>query len=243
MSCFSDSVEKDNKSSPKLSSTKEKLAIHILQFFHKSLFTNFDFPCAYFVTRGITAVLLNHIVWQGISLLKRFEFDVLLIICDGASENRKFIKINNGFQGFLCKGYNPFSQMAIFFLSGPPHLMKKLRNNLSRSGDRNESNRFTRPQKRNKQGILWKHIVSVCDRDKLRHCYVTGLCRSHVFLDSLTKLRVRYAVDVLSNVVASEMQTRTTRERSKLKPFLRNVISSGKCLMTQIDFVMQMMNA
>ena len=58
MLCFSDSVEKDNKSSPKLSSTKEKLATHILQFFYKSLFTNFDFPCAYFVTRGITAVLL-----------------------------------------------------------------------------------------------------------------------------------------------------------------------------------------
>ena len=143
MSCFSDSVEKDNKSSPKLLSTKEKLATHILQFFYKSLFTNFDFPCAYFVTRGITAGLLNRIVWQGISLLKRFEFDVLLTICDGASENWKFIQVNNEFQGSLCKGYNPFSQMAIFFLSDSPHLMKKLRNNLNSSGDGNESNRFT----------------------------------------------------------------------------------------------------
>ena len=36
MSCFSGSVEKDNKSSPKLLSTKEKLATHIFQFFYKS---------------------------------------------------------------------------------------------------------------------------------------------------------------------------------------------------------------
>ena len=222
MSCFSDSIEKDNKSSPKLLSTKENLATHILQYFYKSHFTNFDFQCAYFVTRGITAVLLNCIVWQGISLLKRFEFDVLLTICDGASENRKFIQTKNGFQGPLCKGYNPFSQMAIFFLSDPPHLMKKLQNILNSIGDRNESNQFTRLLKRNKQEIFWKHIVSIYDRDKLRHCYVTSLRRSDVFLDSLTKMKVKYAVDVLSNVVASEMQKNDNARTIETQAFLKN---------------------
>ena len=172
------------------------------------------------MTRGITAVLLNHIVWQGISL-KRFEFDVLLTICDGASENRKFIQINNGFQGSLCKGYNPFSQMAIFFLSDSPHLMKKLRNNLNSSGDGNESNRCTRLLKRNKQEILWKYIVSVYDRDKLRHCYATSLRSSHVFLDSSTKMKVKYAVDVLSKVVASEMQKNDNARTIETQAFLK----------------------
>ena len=201
---------------------KRKLATRILQFFYKSLFTNFDFPYAYFVTRRITAVLQNRIVWQVISLLKRFQFDVLLTISYGASANRKFIKINNGFQGSLCKGYNPFSQMAILFFSDPPHLMKKLRNDLNSSWDRNESSWFTRLLKRNKQEILWKHIVSVYDKDKLRHCYVTSLHSSHVFSDSLTKIKVKYAVDVLSNVVVgSEMKKNDNAIKIETQAFLK----------------------
>ena len=75
-------------------------------------------------------------------MLKRFEFDVMLIICDGASENRKFIKINNVFQDLYVRVTIHF-HMAIFCLSDPNHLMKKLRNNLNSSGNRSASNRFT----------------------------------------------------------------------------------------------------
>lgn len=37
------------------SKPENKLATHVLQFYFKSLFGKFDFPCAFFLTRGITA--------------------------------------------------------------------------------------------------------------------------------------------------------------------------------------------
>ena len=71
-------------------------------------------------------------------MLHGFEFEVLLVCCDGASENRKFISINSGYEGSLCKVYSYYSKLPMFFLSDPPHLVKKLRNNLSNSGDRED---------------------------------------------------------------------------------------------------------
>ena len=148
---------------------------------------------------------LNRIFWQGVSMLHGFEFEVLLVCCDGASENRKFIRINSGYEGSLCKACNYYSRLPMFFLSDPPHLVKKLRNNLFKSGDREDGNRYTRKLTRDgTQFMLWKHIVSVYDRDKLRHCYVTKIRRGHVFLDSLSKMRVKLAVDVLSSAVSNE---------------------------------------
>jgi hypothetical protein len=66
--------------------------------------------------------------WEGIHLLHRFGFNVLSI-CDGVSENRKFIQ--SSAQTFL--GYpkvqhvcvNPTNNGPHFFMSDPPHLIKK----------------------------------------------------------------------------------------------------------------------
>ena len=128
------SISSEKKS--KKTSPKEKLATHILQFFYKSIFGSFSYPCTYFLTRGINAMKLNRIFWQGVSMLHGFEFEVLLVCCDGASENQKFILINSGYEGSLCKAYNYYSKLPMFFLSDPPHLVKKFRNNLFKSGDR-----------------------------------------------------------------------------------------------------------
>ena len=40
-----------------------------MQFFFKSLFANFEYPCAYFLTKGVEAPQLNRLFWQGVSLL------------------------------------------------------------------------------------------------------------------------------------------------------------------------------
>ena len=76
------------------SSVQESLATHVLQFYFKSLFSNFQFPCSYFYTNGISAHDLNRIFWQEVSLLHSFNFEVLLTCCDEASENRAFMAIN-----------------------------------------------------------------------------------------------------------------------------------------------------
>ena len=65
-----------------------KLATRVLQFCLKSLFGKFDFPCAFFLTREISAKKLTRIFWHGVSMLHGFKFTIMLACCDGAHENR-----------------------------------------------------------------------------------------------------------------------------------------------------------
>jgi hypothetical protein len=139
-----------------MSSVRESLATHVLQFFFKSIF---QFPCAYFLTNGISAHNLNRTFWQGVSLLHSFDFKVLLSCCDGASENRAFMAMN-GCTDTESQTINPFSKFPLFFMSDPPHLIKKLRNNIYNSGYKEYSSRYTRCLLLNSKNILWEHIYS-----------------------------------------------------------------------------------
>jgi len=184
---------------------EERLATHVLQFFYKSLFAKFEFPLSYFLTKTINAQQLNRIFWQGVSLLHGFDFTILLSICDGASENRAFIAMN-GNNATKSQGFNPFSAKPIFFFSDPPHLIKKLRNNIFNSGFKENHQRYSRTLKLNNKYVLWDHIYSVYEREKRRHLYATPLRRAHLQLDNWSKMRVKLAVNTLSRKVAEEMR-------------------------------------
>ena len=62
---------------------------------------------------------------------------------------------------FHLEGSNPFTNKPVFFMSDPPHLMKKLRNNLFNSGFKEKHRRFTRKIKNNGKHILWEHVNDV----------------------------------------------------------------------------------
>ncbi len=62
------------------SSVQVSLATHVLQFYFKSLFSSFHFPCSYFLTNGISAQALNRVFWQGVELLNSHSFKVLLTV-------------------------------------------------------------------------------------------------------------------------------------------------------------------
>jgi hypothetical protein len=72
----------------------DKLATHVLQFFFRSTFFNFDYPCAFFLTRNTTSYQLNQLFWLGVSMLHINGFDVIISCCDGASSNRSFMEMN-----------------------------------------------------------------------------------------------------------------------------------------------------
>ena len=116
------------------------IATNVTQFFFKSLFTSFSFPCAYFFTRSVTSEQINEMFWAGIYALHEFGFEVLLACADGASYNRTFFNMNS--VGSPWKGSNPFTNEPIFFLSDPPHLIKKLRNQLYNSGTKEQHTRL-----------------------------------------------------------------------------------------------------
>ncbi len=113
-----DNSESDitSDSSMSESSVRENLATHVLQFYFKSVFSGFQFPCSYFLARGISAHNLNRIFWQGVSLLHSFNFEVLIACCDGAAENRAFM-VMNGCSESVSKVNNPFSNYPLIFMS------------------------------------------------------------------------------------------------------------------------------
>lgn len=129
----------------------------------------------------------------------------MLSVCDVASENRAFIAMN-GNNATKSEGFNHFSGRPIYFFSDPPHLIKKLRNNLFNSGFKENHTRYSRTLKLNNKYVLWDHIYSVYEREKRRRLYATPLRRAHVQLDSLSKMRVKLAANTLSQNVAEEMR-------------------------------------
>lgn len=243
---FTDSDD-DETDTPKVSEATEqnkntikKIATHVLQFYYKSLFAKFEFPCAFFLTRGITAQKLNRVFWQGISVLHGFGFSVMLACCDGAPENRSFMNMN-GINITKSKCNNPFSSKPLFFRSDPPHLMKKLRNNIFNSGFKDQNSRFTRTLRKNGKYMLWDHIYSVYQRDKKRRLFATDLRSSHVHLNNLSKMRVKLAVHTLSAKVRQDMGahennvTESTQDYIKMCETLWNVFNDSKPLQSVDD--------
>ena len=96
-----------------------------------------------------------------------------------------------------------------------------MRNNLHSSGER--SKKYTRLMTKNGKFIIWDHVYSVYTREKTRNLYTTDLRRSHIFLDSYSKMRVKLAVDTLSSKVATDdMATFENGETSLTQEYILN---------------------
>ena len=54
-------------------------------------------------------------------MLSSFGCNILLTCSDGASENRKFVRMNVGHNDSKCAAFNVYSGMPLFFMSDPPH--------------------------------------------------------------------------------------------------------------------------
>ena len=133
--------------------------------------------------------------------------------------NQAFMAIN-GSNELKSVGYNRFARRSIFYLSDPSHLIKKLRNNILSSGF---GDKFTRTLCKGGNYILWAHIRSAYERDRQRYNYFTKLRKSHMETDSLSKMRVKLAVETLSPIVAAEMEnSHEVCETASTQQFIRN---------------------
>lgn len=120
---------------------QESVAKHMLVFMVRGIFTHLKFPYAQFATRDISGDLLFPLVWRTVEKLEAAGLKVLTITCDGASPNRKFIRMHNSVKktarkGSVCyKTPNIYAdeERSIFFISDVPHLVKTTRNCWSNS--------------------------------------------------------------------------------------------------------------
>ena len=104
------------------------------------------FPLAHFSTLGVTSDQLFCILWEAVELLEvDVNLSVLFITSDGASPNRRFIRLhgdNNQAVVYRAKNLSAPVNRFIYFISDPPHLLKTTRNCFSNSSSHKMTRRL-----------------------------------------------------------------------------------------------------
>lgn len=126
-------LEKQKNEQPLVA--KQNLALMV-----RGVLFKLEFPYAHFCTRRVTGEELYPIVWEAIHRLEASELKVICVTADGASPNRKFLRmhrIKDDPSTYSHKARNPFSldERWVYFIADTPHLMKTIRNCWSHSGD------------------------------------------------------------------------------------------------------------
>lgn len=117
--------------------------------------TGFRFPFAHFITDGIQAPELYPLFWEAEDKLQTFGFEVMYTCMDGAQCNRSFMKYNIVDSSFICP--NPCNLDTMIFMMDISHVLKKIRNNVLKSGVLNTCIRLlTLPSKKT---VQWQMLV------------------------------------------------------------------------------------
>ncbi|CAI6368522.1 unnamed protein product [Macrosiphum euphorbiae] len=181
-------------------------ANHGLVFMFIPLEDNYAQPVGVFASKGPTkGVVLTQLVIKAITVLEKAGAFIHGIVCDGSAPNRKFWS-EMGICGKINKVKNWFEhptdeKRKIFVFSDTPHLFKNIRNRLY-------NNKELKIHE-NELPVKWDHFVNVYNLDKLNPGNLKvcpKLSASHIVLNSSAKMRVRLAVQILSNSMAKSLE-------------------------------------
>ena len=106
---------------------KPNLATHFLTFMVSGILSNLVSVC---FCSSVSGDQLYSLVWGCVRRLEACGFKVIALTCDGASANRKFLKLHKDSQGITYKTNNPYADedRLVFFISDSSHLIKTVRN-------------------------------------------------------------------------------------------------------------------
>ena len=187
-----------------------ELATHALVFFARGAATDLKYAIAYFLTKDVTSYQIMPLFWKAVPVLELVcNLWVCAAVSDGASPNRLFFELHAdlmdpGSGDLVHYTTNLFApSRKIYFFSDAPHLLKTARNCLFNSG----SGKCTRYLWNNGKYMLWEHIAKLyySDLDFGLH-QLPKLTVEHIQLKSFSKMKVSFAVQVLSNTVAQALQ-------------------------------------
>jgi hypothetical protein len=130
-----------------------------------------------------------HDLWRGaVEHATEHGYEVCAGCCDGAPENEKFVKAicthsSNG-AGFRDHYIDADTGEPVFFLTCQTHLLKKLRNNMYRSGRATKDhtrllNHFDRSVGK-WQYIEWQTLQNLYKEDRKRFPILTRLTKDHL---------------------------------------------------------------
>lgn len=177
---------------------KEKqLGNHVCQFVFLGL-TGFRFPFAHFVSDQIQAYDLHTLFWEAIDQLQVYDFRCVFTCMDGAQSNRSFLHMNLGpeRQTMTVKSPCNFEETVISMMDYS-HVMKKVRNNIIKSGLKKTSTRnLTLP---NDDVIQWQMWTDCYQWDQQNGLQIhRRLTNEHIFPSQQCKMRNHLAEEVLN---------------------------------------------
>jgi len=126
-------AEGDLCQSLKKGSKDRIMGSHVLQMLFLGL-NGFRFPFAHFVTDTIQASQIYGLFWKAVYLLYGYGFKVLYTCMDGAQSNRNFLHVCLGEKPELYTTPSPFTSLPMTFIMDISHVLKKVRNNIMKSG-------------------------------------------------------------------------------------------------------------
>lgn len=117
------------------------MGTHVLQLLFYGL-NGFRFPFAHFVTDNIQASEVYALFWKAVYILFTFGFKVIYTCMDGAQANRICLHtcLGKGPTQFIRP--SPCTSQSVVFMMDISHVLKKIRNNIMKSGIQNKSTRL-----------------------------------------------------------------------------------------------------
>ncbi|XP_060559921.1 uncharacterized protein LOC132719970 [Ruditapes philippinarum] len=182
-----------------------KMATHVLQLLFLGI-TGFRFPVGHFATLQTSPAELYSIFREAVKMLGVFGFTVLYVSMDGAQNNRLFMKMLlpgnelNSIKMKTMKIRNIYDQNKpdICIIMDYSHLMKNIRNNISKSGN---TNKHTKHLMYKGKDIFWEHWCKAYLWDTSNNALkiYQKLTNDHFFLNPQLKMRNALAEDVLNS--------------------------------------------
>ena len=184
---------------------EQVLATHVLQFIFFGV-NGFRFPFAHFTTTNVQSYDLYTLFWEAVCRLHIYGFKVAYVSMDGAQSNRSFLHMNIGKNSttMICKNPSPY-QSEIVFIMDPSHVIKKIRNNILKSGIIKGCTRYL--ELPNENVILWQMWLDVFSWDQCNALKIhKRLTNEHMHPSSQSKMRNHLAVDVLDKEMLNLFQ-------------------------------------
>ena len=176
---------------------KGQLATHALVFMLRGLHTKWKQAIAYYLTHTtVSAKDLAELITVCIQKLDGVGLHIRCVVCDQAATNISALR-QLGFREDVPQLTVERIPHVVHVVFDVPHLMKNVRNNFQRY-DVEDADRL----------CSWSHVQSFYDADKVNPIRLAPrLSDTHFDVSSVTKMRVKYAVQVLSHSVAAGINT------------------------------------
>ncbi|KAI5636936.1 transposase protein domain-containing protein [Phthorimaea operculella] len=186
-----------------------EFADHAQVFMVRGLIKNYKQPVSYtFSSSATKGPELASQTKAVVTELQKAGLTVVASVCDQGSNNRQAIKILlNGTRGiYLRRGEEPKENIILINgdeivpLYDPPHLLKGLRNNLMTKNLKYEDKGKTKTAK-------WSHLQLLLKENPgykgVR--ILPKLTENHVNPEKMNKMKVKYASQIFSQTVATNM--------------------------------------